>query len=119
MNAINNGDIGIDITDYSNVYEIESVYMDLETCPKWQHALYVQVRHLNPKNKKDWFYKTKSKVKKDAFYLIFNRLRNIEEKIGKSRADIKTCMENAYVDRMDIVGEDDSDFTKVISEVYC
>ena len=43
-----------------------------------------------------------------------NFKRNIEEKTGgKTRADAKTCMENAYVDRLNAVGDDDSDYTKV------
>ena len=114
--------------------------MDMETCPAWQTALYVQVRHTNPKDKKDWFYKTNSGQKKDSFYLAFNGLRlvfqifvefvvvkafvenfqrNIEVKTGgKTRADAKTCLENAYVDRLNAVGDDDSDYTKVSSHCH-
>ena len=53
--------------------------MDMETCPPWQTALYVQVRHTNPKDKKDWFYKTNSGQKKDSFYMAFNGLRKAFE----------------------------------------
>ena len=53
--------------------------MDMETCPAWQTALYVQVRHTNPKDKKDWFYKTNSGQKKDSFYMAFNGLRIVLE----------------------------------------
>ena len=75
LEAIERGDIGIDISDYTDVYNVESIYMDMETCPAWQTALYVQVRHTNPKDKKDWFYKTNSGQKKDSFYMAFNGLR--------------------------------------------
>ena len=77
LEAIERGDIGIDISDYSDVYNVESIYMDMETCPAWQTALYVQVRHTNPKDKKDWFYKTNSGQKKDSFYMAFNGLRPV------------------------------------------
>ena len=47
-----------------------------------------------------------------------NFQRNIEEKTGgKTRADAKTCMQNAYVDRLNAVGDDDSDYTKV--SIHC
>ena len=47
-----------------------------------------------------------------------NPERNIEEKTGKTRADAKTCMENAYVDRLNSVGDDDSDYTKVPDQSF-
>ena len=48
LNAIESGDLGIDVSDYSNLYTLESIFWDKSICKSWQQALYTQWRHQNP-----------------------------------------------------------------------
>ena len=118
LNAINDGTLSLEVADKNDVYDIESIYMDLETCPGWQQALYVQVKHSNPDKLNEWTYKPSANNHRDQFYLTMYGVRGIDA-IGKARSDVKTCLEQVWVDRMDEIGEDDSDFTKCMMYDRC
>ena len=36
LNAINDGTLSLEVADKNDVYDIESIYLDLDTCPGWQ-----------------------------------------------------------------------------------
>lgn len=119
LNAINDRVLTLEVSDKSDVYDIESIYLDLETCPNWQQALYVQVKHSNPKGKTDWTYKPQANKHRDQFYLTVNGIRDIESTIGKKRSDVKACLEMVWIDRMDELGAPDADFTKCMMYDRC
>ena len=48
LNAIEAGDLKVEVSDYSNLYSLESIFWDKSICKNWQQALYMQWRHQNP-----------------------------------------------------------------------
>ena len=76
-------------------------------------ALYVQVRHTNNESTDDWMQK-----ERDLIYMSFHGLRNLDA-LGIARADVEECMEQTWIDRMDSVGNENSDFTKCMAYARC
>jgi len=113
LDAIYDGTIGVEVMDKSLVYSVESMDLDYDVCKSWQHALYVQVRHTNTENTADWMQKDK-----DLFYMSFHGLRDLDPEIG-TREDIQKCMEMTWIDRIDSVGNENSDYTKCMGYARC
>ena len=46
-------------------------------------------------------------------------LRDVEENVGVTRDEVRTCMESAWTDRINAVGEEDADYTKCVLYDKC
>ena len=55
---------------------------------------------------------------RDLIYMSFHGLRNLDA-LGIARADVEECMEQTWIDRMDAVGNENSDFTKCMAYARC
>ena len=114
LDAIYAGDIGVEVMDKSLIYSIESMDLDYgKHCANWQQSLYIQVRKTNTEATSDWMMKDK-----DLFYMSFHGLRNLDA-LGLTRADVETCIEQTWIDRIDELGSDNSDYTKCMSYARC
>ena len=58
LNAIEAGDLKVEVSDYNNLYSLESIFWDKSICKSWQQALYMQWRHQNPDVSTSTYFKT-------------------------------------------------------------
>ena len=114
IDAIYAGDIGVEVMDKSLIYSIESMDLDYGPhCKNWQQSLYIQVRKTNTDGTSDWMQKDK-----DLFYMSFHGLRNLEA-LDITRAEVEECIEQTWIDRIDELGNDNSDYTKCMGYARC
>ena len=48
LNGLEAGDLKVEVSDFTNLYNLESIFWDKSICKSWQQALYMQWRHQNP-----------------------------------------------------------------------
>lgn len=121
LDAIAAGDIGLEVYDFTDVYNMEASYMVDTTqseCKTWQQSLYVQVRHTNANGSKDWAFGGTDK-NRDYFWVQMNGLSKIDENTNYTRDDVRSCLESTWMDRMTKRGQNGDDYTKCLAYTRC